>query len=91
MLAMSPVLEEDRTGSPWHTVLWPLVGPDLRYSLYVTLAPGLPSSSSGDFALSSPFPYLRHLLSFTLFTFTDLSPPSLFLVLTLVLFVFSVW
>ena len=47
MLAMIPVPEEGRTGSPWRTVLWALVGPDLLQNLYVTLAPGLPSSSSG--------------------------------------------
>ena len=69
MLAMSPVLEEDHTGSPWYTVLLALVGPDLHYSLYVILALGLQSSSSGDFSLSSPLPYLRHLLSFTFFYF----------------------
>ena len=88
MLAMSHVLEEDRTGSPWRTVLWALVGPELHCGLCVTLALGLPSSSSGNFSLSSPFPYFRHLLSFALFSLSDASPPSICLVLTLWYFLF---
>ena len=56
MLAMSLVLEEDCTRSPWRAVLWALVGPELRYSLYVTLPRAFQHLILGTFLCILHFP-----------------------------------